>query len=150
MAGYHQAPKSVNQFVIEAAGNLKICLAMLVHTKITTLEEPEIEFRWLGDSVVHAIRLHSHKNAISWPFKVLGSQCHARKITSQSLRGSKTQRPNIFWAQDQFFRFHVSPPSSTKAQSRTLTTTLVSGTTRSRLSMFCTENTENTEKLSRL
>ena len=37
-----------------------------------------------------------------------------------------------FWAQDRFFRFLVSLPWSTKAQSRTLTTTLVSGTTRSR------------------
>ena len=113
---------------------------MLVCTKITTLEEPEIEFSGWGILYYTQLdKLHSHKNAISRPFKVLGSQCHARQIPSRSLRGSKTQRPNFFWAQDQFFRFLVSPPSSTKAQSRTLTTTLVSGTTRSRLSMFCTE-----------
>ena len=44
----HPPPKSVNQFVIEAAANLKIQQAMLVCTKITTLEEPEIEFSGWG------------------------------------------------------------------------------------------------------
>ena len=121
---------------------------MLVHTKIAPLEEPEIEFGgWGFCSTRNSTK---HKNAISWPFKVLGSQYQARKcekILPRAFKGRKhSSRSHNFRAQDQFFRFLVSLRWSTKAQSRTLTTTLVFGTTRSRFINVLHRAHRNTKK----
>ena len=125
---------------------------MLVHTKIAPLEEPEIEFGgWGFCSTRNSTK---HKNAISWPFKVLGSQYQARKcekILPRAFKGRKhSSRSHNFRAQDQFFRFLVSLRWSTKAQSRILTTTLVFGTTRSRFINVLHRAHRNTKKWGKL